>query len=164
MNSAPSGRTPFSPRRTILFGGLAVGTTDILWAIVMNAMNGKGPVWVFQSVAGGLFGAATFQGGARTALIGMGLHFFIATCWVTAYFLASRRLPDLARRPFLWGPLYGVLVYVIMYQVVLPLSAYHTSGIHLGAAMFKQLFIHIFGVGLLAALLVRRGTPNVQGA
>lgn len=164
MKSASSALTAFSPRRTILFGTLAVGITDILWAIVMNAMNGKGPVWVLQSVAGGVYGTATFQGGLRTALTGMFLHFFIAGCWFTAYYIASRRFPDLARRPFLWGPIYGVLAYLVMYQVVLPLSAYHTSGIHVGPGMYKQLFIHIFGVGLLAALIVRRGSPTPQGA
>jgi hypothetical protein len=153
-------RTPFSPLRTILFGGLAVGVTDILWAMGMNAMNGKGPVWVLQSVAGGLLGASTFQGGAKTALLGMVLHFTIATCWMTAYFLVSRKVKVLAQQPWIYGPLYGILAYVVMYQVVLPMSAYHTGGIALGWNLVKGLFIHIFGVGLLIALITRRGTAQ----
>ena len=94
MTAAPSVRASFSLRRTILFGGLAVGVTDILWAIVMNGLKGRSAVWVLQSVAGGLLGAATFQGGLRTALLGMVAHFTIATCWFTAFYLASRRWPE----------------------------------------------------------------------
>ena len=158
MTTPASARPPFSARRVILFGGLAVGTADILWAIVMNGLKGRSAVWVLQSVAGGMLGTATFEGGLPTALLGMVTHYFIATCWVTAYYVASRRWPDLARRPWVYGPLYGILVYVLMYQLVLPLSAYHTKGIKLGMELVKGLTIHIFGVGVLAASIVRRGT------
>ena len=157
MTSASSARAAFSARRTILFGGLAVGVTDILWAIVMNGLKGRSAVWVLQSVAGGLLGTATFQGGLRTALLGMVLHFTIATCWFTAFYLASRKWPVLVQRPWVMGPLYGILVYVMMYQVVLPLSAYHTAGIKVGPELFKGLFIHVFGVGVLTALIARKG-------
>src|SRR5262245_20299958 len=157
MNSAPSVRPPFSPSRTILLGGLAVGTADILWANVVNGLEGKSALWVLQSVAGGMLGTATFQGGLKTAFLGLFTHYFIATCWMTAYYLASRKFPALARKPWLWGPIYGVFVYVMMYQVVLPLSAYHTKGIRWGINLAKGLFIHIFGVGTLAALITRRG-------
>jgi hypothetical protein len=164
MTAAPSASAPFSPRRAILFGGLAVGTADILWAIVMNGLKGRSAVWVLQSVAGGMVGPATFEGGLRTAFLGMFIHYFIATCWVTAFYLASRRWPALARRPWVYGPLYGILVYVMMYQVVLPLSAYHTKGIRVGVELVKGLTIHIFGVGVLAALFARKGNPDAQGA
>lgn len=157
MTTSASAPAPFSARRTILFGGLAVGTTDILWAIVMNGLKGRSAVWVFQSVAGGLLGPATFDGGLRTALLGMLCHYVIATCWFTAFYVASRRWPALVRRPWVVGPIYGILVYVMMYQVVLPLSAYHTKGIKLGVELVKGLFIHIFGVGVLTAFLARRG-------
>jgi hypothetical protein len=158
MNSAPSARPPFSPRRTIIFGGLTIGVVDILWAIVNSAFNGKGPVWVFQSVAGGLLGPATFQGGAKTALLGMVLHFCIAATVMAIYFLASRKLKILAERPWLCGILYGIGVYGVMYGVVLPHSAFHTAGIKWGVPLAKGLFIHMFGVGLIAGLFTRRGS------
>ena len=157
-------RQLFSARRAILFGALAVGTTDILWAIVMNGLKGRSAVWVLQSVAGGMLGTATFQGGLSTAFLGMFTHYFIATCWVTAFYLAARRWPVLVERPWVYGPLYGILVYVMMYQVVLPLSAYHTAGIRVGSELVKGLIIHIFGVGVLAAMFARRGLPAPQGA
>ena len=163
MAAATFARTPFSPRRTIVFGGLAVGTADILWAIVMNGLKGRSAVWVLQSVAGGLLGPATFDGGLRTALLGMFCHYTIATGWFTAFYLASRRWPALVRRPWVYGPIYGIFVYVMMYQLVLPLSAYHTKGIKLGVELVKGLIIHIFGVGVLAAFIARKGSRDAQG-
>lgn len=167
MNSASSGRTPFSPGRTILFGMLAVGTIDICWAFLVSALGGTGPIAVLQSVAGGWLGQATYAGGLTTAFLGMFTHYFIAGSVVTTYFLVSRKFPDLARRPFLFGPLYGVVVYFVMYQIVLPLSAWQSTGLHPidhTANFLKGLFIHLFGIGLVAALVTRRGTALPQSA
>jgi hypothetical protein len=143
--------------RTILLGGLAIGTLDILWAFGNSALKGTSPVTVLQSIAGGLLGATSYDGGAKTAVLGTLLHYFIATTVMTVYYLASRRLPQLARRPWIYGPLYGILVYVVMYQLVLPLSALHTKGIKLGLPLAKGIFIHLFGIGLVAGLVTRWG-------
>ena len=158
MKSAPSARTPFSPLRTIILGTMAVGTIDICWAFVMSALNGQGPVHVLQSVAGGWLGRATFDGGAATAFLGMFTHYFIAGAVVTTYYVASRRSSALARRPWVFGPLYGILVYLVMYGVVLPFSAWHTHGPSFDLTAAKALFIHMFGIGTVAALVARRGT------
>ena len=153
MNSALDQRP--SPRRTVALGALTIGTVDILWAMANSAFNGRGPIWVFQSVAGGLHGSATFQGGFGTAVQGMLIHYFIASCVMTTYFLAGRRVPALTRYPAVCGIAYGIAVYVVMYQIVLPLSAYHSKGITWGVPLAKGLFIHMFGVGLPAALAAR---------
>lgn len=160
MKSASSGRAPFSPTRTLVFGTLAVGTVDICWAFFWTAVGGHGPVYVLQSVAGGWLGAATYDRGVASAFLGMFTHFFIAGSVVTTYFLVSRKVARLAERPWVFGPLYGILVYVIMNQLVLPLSAWHSSGIHVGPALWKGLFIHMFGIGLITALVTRRGTAG----
>lgn len=163
MKSASSARIPFSPGRTILFGTLAVGTIDICWAFLVSGLSGTGPIAVLQSVAGGWLGKATYDGGLATAFLGMFTHFFIAGCVVTTFFLVSRRFPQLARRPLLFGPLYGAVVYFVMYQVVLPLSAWQSTGLHPidhTANFLKGLFIHLFGIGLVAALVTRRGTAE----
>ena len=142
-----------SAGRTILLGTLAIGIIDILWAIGMTLLEGRDPVRPLQAIAGGLLGPAAFQGGSGTAALGLLLHFCIAFVIMTTYYLASRRFPALARRPWLYGPIYGILVFVVMYQVVLPLSALHTKGIPMGSQLAKGLFIHIFGVGMVAALV-----------
>src|SRR5262245_35698962 len=99
MNSAPSAARRFSLLRTLVFGTLTMGTLDILWAIGNAALNGKNAVWVFQTIAGGLFHRATYDGGLRTALIGMVIHYFIAGSVVTFFYLASRKAPILLDRP-----------------------------------------------------------------
>jgi hypothetical protein len=62
--------------KAILLGGLAAGVLDITAASVnIWLRSGRGPISTFQSVAGGLYGAETFNGGYRTAAIGLALIF-----------------------------------------------------------------------------------------
>jgi hypothetical protein len=54
----------------------------------------------------------------------------------------------------LWGPLYGVAVYVFMNAVVIPLSA-ATGGMPKLPVLINGIMIHIFGVGMPAAVTAR---------
>jgi hypothetical protein len=60
-------------------------------------------------------------------------------------------VPWLARHPFLCGAVYGVAVYFVMYDVVIPLSRISAPPRSL-AMMLPGLLIHVFGVGIPAAL------------
>jgi uncharacterized membrane protein YagU involved in acid resistance len=86
--------------------------------------------------------------------LGVLLHFTIALSIVTIYHLVSRRVPGLAKRPLLWGPLYGIAVYLVMYSVVLPLSAVAMRPRPL-PVVINGLLIHIIGVGIPTALFAR---------
>ena len=156
-----------SPARAIAYGGVTVGVLDGLDAIVFfGVRSGVGPLRIFQGIAGGLLGReAAVAGGWPTALLGMVLHFTIATTIVTAFYLASRRYPWLTRRPFVWGPLYGVAVYLTMNVVVLPLSALHGTGLPSAVpVLLNGILIHILGVGTPSALFARAATPLLQEA
>ena len=145
-----------SVSRALLYGTLAVGILDALDAIVVFGLrSGATPLRIFQGIAAGLYGRASYDGGWRTAAIGVCLHFTIA-CGITAvYLLASRRWPTLARRPWMFGPLYGVGVYAVMTLVVIPLSA--IGPVRPSAfALTNGLIIHMLGVGLPAALVAAR--------
>lgn len=143
--------------RTILMGGLCAGILDITAACTMGVIRGGGAVRVLQSVAGGLLGLETFQGGAKTAMLGLAIHFMIATVWATLYALASLKLPVLTRQPILCGVLYGITVYMIMYNVVLPLSAYHSKPFNQPFSAFLiSVTIHMLFVGLPIALVTRK--------
>lgn len=142
---------------TILIGGLVAGAFDITAACINGGLSGRSPIWIFQSVAGGLFGRGTFQGGLKTAVIGLILHFFIATMATTVYFVASSFLPFLRKQAIICGPLYGIVVYLFMYSVVLPLSALKFKFFNqAGTAIATGILIHIFCVGLPIALIVRK--------
>jgi hypothetical protein len=158
--SAPT----LSPSRAILYGWLVVGTLDGLDAAIVSTLRGSNPERVFQYVASGLLGPSSMQGGAATALFGVLIHFFIAFCVVLTYNLASRRLRMLAERPLLYGPIYGVLVWLFMNFVVIPLSV--IGVIRLSTfSIVNGLLIHIFGIGIPSALFaswmsdVRTGDP-----
>ncbi len=144
--------------RAILAGGFIAGVLDITAACINARLrSGSSPVRVFQSVAGGLFGAETFNGGLKTAALGLALHFLIATTAAAVYYAASRKLSFLVRQPWFSGPLYGVAVYVWMYMVVLPLSAWQFKFFNQPVAVIVTgLLIHICCIGLPIAFVVRQ--------
>jgi hypothetical protein len=145
---------PLTPAQAVLFGTLTVGTLDILDAFIFFGLLGVAPVRILHSIASGLLGRAAYEGGAATAALGLGLHFFIAFGIVAVYVLASRWLPVLARRPWVYGLLYGLLVYAVMNYVVVPLSAASLRPPS-GLSLVNGLLIHALGIGLPSALFAR---------
>ena len=149
-----------TPARAIAYGGLTVAVLDGLDAIVFfGVRNGLGPLRIFKGIAGGLLGReAATAGGWPTVLLGLALHFTIATIIVAVFYMLSRRFSFLTRRPFLWGPVYGVAVYLTMNLVVLPLSALHGTGLPQAVpVLLNGLLIHMIGVGTPSALFARAG-------
>jgi len=148
----------FSGAETVVYGGVVVGALDAIDAVVFFGSRGATPVRVFQGIAAGLLGRASLQGGPRTALLGLAIHFLIAFSIVATYYLASRTLPILMRRPVLCGALYGVIVYFFMNRIVIPLSAIGAAAFSL-PVFINGILIHILGVGIPASLFVARSAP-----
>jgi hypothetical protein len=145
---------PIGFRRAILYGTLVVGALDALDAVVFFGLRGVRPIRIFQSIAAGVLGRAAFEGGLATAVLGACLHFFIAFLVVLTFYLASRRAPVLTRHAVVSGLLYGLVVYLVMNLVVVPLSA--ASAVPPSVpVLVNGLLIHAFGVGLPTALFVR---------
>ena len=142
--------------RGIAVGTLAVGVLDGLDAIVFFGLRGVSPGRIFQGIASGLLGRASFSGGAPTVALGVSIHFFIAFSIVSVYALASRRWPVLTRRPVVFGFLYGLGAYAVMNLIVIPLSAIHPPPFAV-PRLVNGLLIHMFGVGLPSALAARWG-------
>ena len=137
----------------IVLGGLLVGVLDILAAFVRSGAGGVRPAVVLQAIASGLLGAAAFRGGVRTAALGLALHFVIAFGVAAAYYAASRWWRVLVRQPVVCGLAYGILVYVFMNQVVLPLSRVNFRTPPWSSVLI-MVAIHMLFVGLPAALAV----------
>jgi hypothetical protein len=146
---------PLNALRAILYGTLTVGVLDGSYAAIMSTVRGSNPVRMFQSVASGLLGRTSYQGGIATAMLGALIHFFIAGCVVTTYYVASRRIRLLVERPFLCGAIYGILVYAFMNYVVIPLSAIGPLPFRL-SGFIGGILIHIAGVGIPSALFAAR--------
>ena len=151
-------RTPWPATRVLVVGTLVVGTLDALDAILFFGLrSGAKPGRIFQGIAAGLLGSSSMQGGAPTVALGVALHYFVAFGIVTTYFIASAAFRTLAARPLLWGPLYGVAVYFFMNRIVIPLSAIGAAPRPVWPVLLNGLLIHIFGIGIPAALAVARG-------
>jgi hypothetical protein len=145
--------------QTILYGGLIVGVLDALDATIFSWLRGVSPTRVWQFVASGLLGRASFSEGTKTALLGLLFHFLIAFILAAIYYGASLYFPALVRRAVLWGLLYGVAVYFVMNYVVLPRSAAPPLRFSL-ASFLNGLIGHALLVGLPIALVARHSQKS----
>jgi len=141
-------------KRAILLGTLAVGTLDLADALIFFGLRGAPPIRMFQSIAAGLLGRASFSGGMNTALLGIVLHYFIAFLIVTTCVVLSRWMPLLRTRPILAGMAYGIGVYLVMNLIVLPLSAAGRPA-SVPVVVLNGVLIHMFGVGVPSCLAAR---------
>jgi uncharacterized membrane protein YagU involved in acid resistance len=142
--------------RTIACAGLLAGCMDLAAAIITTLVRGGSPARMLRTIASGLLGAASFQGGWKTSALGVVLHFVIAFGATTVFYIASRYLKSLTREPIRAGLLYGVAVYFFMQLVVLPLSRLpNFKPSFKPSILIVGLLVHIFCVGLPIALVVR---------
>ncbi|MHB1058473.1 MAG: hypothetical protein ACYC0F_11420 [Rhodanobacter sp.] len=136
--------------------GLLLGTLDLVYACTYwGLLHGVPPSRILQGIAAGLLGARAFAGGAATAWLGALLHYAIMQAMVFAYAAASRRAALLLRRPWPCGLLYGLLLYVAMNAIVLPLSAAGRVPT-LPGWVIGSIVVHMALIGLPIALAVRR--------
>jgi hypothetical protein len=157
LSSVQTSRLP--PWALVLGGGLAAATLDILYACIFWAWKSDVPPGrILQSVAAGLLGKASFEGGAATAVLGLALHYLIAVSMAVAYYLVARRWAPLRQRPLLYGAGYGLLLYLIMNYVVVPLSA-AGPGSKDPLWITLTIIVHALMIGVPIALFVRRALP-----
>jgi hypothetical protein len=155
---APQPSSSIRPRPfdTILFGGLAIGILDGLFAVIFyGVILGVPQIRIFQSVAAGVLGRASFEGGARTYLIGLALHFVVATCIAIVYYLFSRYVTVLIKYAVPSGLIYGVIAYLVMNYIVIPLSARGGPPAFSLRTFLPAIIGHAFLVGLPVAMIAR---------
>lgn len=144
------------PATLVLAGGLVAGTFDIVYACGFWALKRDVPVErILQSVAAGLLGKASFEGGAATAALGLALHYFIATSMSFTYYLVAQRWSLLRQQPVLAGAAYGLLLYVLMNYVVVPLSR-AGPGSKDPLWIGLSIAVHALLIGVPIALFARR--------
>ena len=142
--------------KTILFAGLIAGVLDLAAAVVTTILRDRPPIRMLQSIASGLLGLDSYNGGLKTAALGVALHFVIAIGAAAVFYAMSRKFTFLVRQPIISGLIYGVAVYCFMNLVVLPLSAFpHQISFPLSSLLIG-LAVHMLCVGLPISLTVRR--------
>jgi hypothetical protein len=144
-------------KRAILWGGLIGGAADFLFASIAYGWMRSRPVGgVWQSVASGLLGKAAYDGGAATVALGVLCHFTIAIIWASIFVLASRQFPILLRHALPAGILYGIVIYLGMNFVVIPLSAFPHKLSYSFKSVAPALLVHMLAIGPPMALAARR--------
>lgn len=147
---------------TIVYGGCAAALGDFLFAVIFyGVILGVKQIRIFQGVASGLIGRAAFTGGLATYSLGLLLHFAIGLCIATVYYLASLRWPVLLSRAVVSGLIYGMIAYLGMNYIVIPLSAAHAGKFHL-LYFLVEIIGHAFLVGLPIALIARRSALSLN--
>ena len=107
-----------------LLGGTIAAVADIIYAFVWLGMSSnRSPLFVLQSIASGWLGRPAFKGGWTAGSIGALSHWAISIAAAALYGLAVRGSSWIRAHWVVGGIAFGVLVYLFMNFVVIPLSA-----------------------------------------
>jgi Na+/alanine symporter len=135
----------------IAVGGLSAGIIDLAQALILFGMR------VPLGIAAGLLGRqAAHAGGVSVYVLGVVLHFFIATSAAAVYYMASRKLEFLKEHWLICGLIYGAIVDQLMTLIVLPLSALHARGPYELHDLLLGISVHMITVGLPISFSIRR--------
>jgi hypothetical protein len=151
--------------KPILYAGGLVGVLDITAACI-NARVAYGctPLHVLQSVAGGLLGRNTYEGGFRAAALGLVMHFTMALAVAAIFYMLTQRFP-LPRKlsgVVAVGLVYGLAVFLVNNFATAPFLSWvrslylHTPILFKPPMGWSQAIIHLFCVGLPIALVVNQ--------
>jgi hypothetical protein len=131
----------------ILLGGFIAGTLDIGAAALINLAN---PLLILKFVAGALLGKPALAGGPSVALLGVVVQWAMSLIIAALYVFAARWLPVLRRRWLASGLAYGVVIFLVMNYVVVPLSAW-AKWPRFTAEQFSENMLAMLLFGLIVA-------------
>jgi len=105
-----------------LWASNAAGKPDVFVASGLSLSSaGKN----FQLIASGILGQASYNRGWISMTLGLGLQLAMSFVIALLYNIAFVQMPDLRQSPWMFGALYGVVIFVAMNFVVVPLSRAH---------------------------------------
>ena len=140
--------------RPIALATAVSGALDILWAMILTVWFGREIGNMLRFVASGPFPDAT-EWGPPGAVLGLIVHFSLMAIMASVFVLAARRWPALVDRPWLAGVGYGLITYVAMNWIVVPLR-FDSPLPPKAISIATQLFAHIVLVGIPFALITAR--------
>jgi hypothetical protein len=139
--------------KTILTATLLAGTLDALAAVFILA--GGNAAGVFRYIATGLFGAKAFSGDSRMIVYGLLFHFVITFIFALYYFWMYLQFSFLRINLWLSSVFYGLLIWLIMNRVVVPLSHINKGAISLPDALLNMTILTVC-IGLPVCYLAKR--------
>ena len=139
----------------ILAGGLAAATVDIAAASLINWRN---PAFILQFIASGLIGASVVHLGFAGVVLGLILQWLMGVIIASIFFLAALlvgRARVLSGGRWIAAALgYGVVIFVVMNYIVMPLSAVHRVP-HFTSLKAIENLLAMFLFALIVALCAR---------
>ena len=140
---------------------LVTGVTDGLFSSVLAAFfYGSTVTRLWQGVASVLLGAAALDGGTRTAVIGVLMHFGVAFGWSAVFLvfvLSSSWIRGVLASPYgVIGvaAVYGPLIWIVMSMAIIPLFTHRPPTINI--RWWVQLVGHIPFVALPIVTMIGR--------
>jgi hypothetical protein len=137
----------------LLSAGAATAVVDGLFSSVLSAFFYHSTVSrLFQGVAATLLGPSAFDGGTRTALIGILMHVGVAFGWSAVFVFGLMRVPAIRRilasnfGVIKVAALYGPFIWLVMSLAVIPLLVHRPPSITF--RWWVQFFGHIPFVAL----------------
>jgi hypothetical protein len=146
----------------IVAAGVTVAVLDALFAIVLYVfvLHATTAPRVFQSIAAGLLGKASYAGGAPTVALGVVCHLTVAFGWTLIFYTAPRRIAvirELLRTnadTIMVGLVYGAFIWLAMDFVVIRLSRATPTPVA-NWRFWAMLAWHAVGVGLPMVRILR---------
>ncbi|MBV4356460.1 hypothetical protein [Pinibacter aurantiacus] len=149
-------KNSYLPVKTIAWAGLLVGSLDILAAIVnFKIATGKDPVLIFQYIASAVFGKEAYSGGSLMPILGLIFHFIIAYIFTIIFFIIYPKMKLYRYNAFLIGIAYGILIWIAMNVIVVPLSKIGKFSFKLSGVLL-QASILIVMIGIPLSLICKR--------
>jgi uncharacterized membrane protein YagU involved in acid resistance len=105
-----------------LLASIAAGIPDIFAAAALSRTS---PGKILQTISSGILGEASYRRGRTSMALGLALQIAMSFVIALIYTSASSCVPAIHRFPLLSGAVYGVLIFIIMNFVVVPLSRAH---------------------------------------
>jgi hypothetical protein len=145
-----------SALKALLWAWLLAGTLDLGAALIYYAHASRvQAIRLLQGIASGVLGDKAFASGPATAILGLGLHYSIALIWTVAFFVFVRRLKKPLPNRFVIGMAYGVVVWMVMNLIVVPLSNVRHAPLQLSQSIVGAVIL-MFCIGLPISMIVGR--------
>ncbi|HUP14175.1 MAG TPA: hypothetical protein VM187_18265 [Niastella sp.] len=142
--------------KTIAWVGLLVGSLDIFSACLQAYLaRGISPETVLRFIASGAFGKPAFTGGWEMPLTGLLFHYLIAYSFTTLFFLLYPSIKLMSKSIVLTAIAYGILIFLVMNLLVLPLTRITRAPIQLYKAAIAT-GILIVAIGLPLSIFARK--------
>lgn len=145
-----------SKTATIVKAGLIAGTLDILSAFFYYYIKTqKNPVNILKYITTQVFGKTFFTNESAKAAMGLLIHYVIAFIWTIIFFIIYPHIKFFFKSRILTGLVYGIIIWVIMNLVIVPLGTLPKAPFNLSSAIINMLIL-IIAVGTPISIIVSK--------